>query len=131
MRAVAPREGPSAAPGEATGQSNAPEGVEIYEELDNRMAVKIRMTREGRRNRPYFRIGAFDERTPRDGKSIEILGHYDPLEKDDGKKVVVNAERVRYWFNEGAIPSQSVITLLKPLGIHLRRERKKKVKKEK
>ena len=95
------------------------------------MAVKIRMTREGRRNRPYFRIGAYDERTPRDGKSIEILGHYDPLEKDDVKKIVVNAERVRYWFNEGAVPSVSVITLLKPLGIHLRRERKKKVKKEK
>jgi small subunit ribosomal protein S16 len=92
------------------------------------MAVKIRMKREGRRKRPFFRIGAFDTRTPRDGKSIEILGHYNPIETDDSKKVVVDAERVRYWFDQGAIPSESVVTLLRPLGIQLQRAPKKKRK---
>jgi len=90
------------------------------------MAVKIRLKREGRRNRAFFRIGAFDSRTPRDGKSIEILGHYNPIESDDSKKVVVDADRVRYWFDQGAIPSVSVVTLLKPLGIRLQRAPKKK-----
>ena len=92
------------------------------------MAVKIRLTREGRRNRPYFRIGVFDGRTPREGKSIEILGHYDPHEADNAGKVVVNAERVRYWFDQGAIPSESVVSLLKPKGILLQRKRKKRKK---
>jgi len=90
------------------------------------MAVTIRLKREGRRNRAFFRIGAFDSRTPRDGKSIEILGHYNPIETDDSKKVVVDAERIRYWFDQGAIPSDSVLTLLKPLGIRLQRAPKKK-----
>jgi small subunit ribosomal protein S16 len=90
------------------------------------MAVKIRLTREGRRNRAFFRIGAFDTRTHRDGKSIEILGHYNPIEADDSKKLVVDAERIRYWFDQGAIPSDSVLTLLRPLGIRLERAPKKK-----
>jgi small subunit ribosomal protein S16 len=90
------------------------------------MAVKIRLTREGRRNRAFFRIGAFDARTPRDGRSIEILGHYNPIEADNSKKVVVDAERIRYWFDQGAVPSDSVLTLLRPLGIRLQRAPKKK-----
>jgi small subunit ribosomal protein S16 len=94
------------------------------------MAVKIRLTREGRRNLPFFRIGAFDSRTRREGRSIEVLGHYNPLEKDDSKKVVVDAERVRYWFGQGAIPSESVVSLLKPLGIRLHRPRRKSGKKK-
>ncbi|MBN2489297.1 MAG: 30S ribosomal protein S16 [Planctomycetes bacterium] len=93
------------------------------------MAVKIRLTREGRRNRPFFRIGAFDARTRREGRSIEVLGHYDPLEKDDKKKVVVDAARVQYWFGQGAIPSESVVSLLKPLGIRLQRVRRKRSRK--
>ena len=57
------------------------------------MAVKIRMTRIGRRHRPFFRINAIESRNPRDGKIIEKLGHYDPLEKDEGKQVVVKGQR--------------------------------------
>ena len=94
------------------------------------MSVKIRMSRQGRRNHAFFRIGAYDTRTSRNGRSIELLGHYNPLEKDDTKKVVVDAERVRYWFEQGAIPSESVISLLKPLGIQLRRVRRKASKKK-
>ena len=51
------------------------------------MSVKLRLTRMGRRNRPFFRLNAVDSRTPRDGKIIERLGHYDPIEKDETKQV--------------------------------------------
>ena len=81
------------------------------------MAVKLRMTRMGRRNRPYFRINAIDSRTPRDGKIIEKLGHYDPIEKDLSKQIVLNMERVKYWLDNGAIPSDTVAEILLKLGI--------------
>ena len=81
------------------------------------MAVKLRMTRMGRRNRPYFRINAIDSRTPRDGKIIEKLGHYDPIEKDLSKQIVLNMERVKYWLDNGAIPSDTVADTLLKLGI--------------
>ncbi|MHC4270298.1 MAG: 30S ribosomal protein S16 [Planctomycetota bacterium] len=50
--------------------------------------VKLRLKRMGRRNRAFFRICAFDAREERDGRSIEQLGTYDPMEKDESKKVV-------------------------------------------
>jgi small subunit ribosomal protein S16 len=81
------------------------------------MAVKLRMTRMGKRNRPYFRINAIDSRTPRDGKIIEKLGHYDPIEKDKSKQVVLDTERVKYWLDKGAIPSDTVSEILLKLGI--------------
>ena len=81
------------------------------------MAVKIRMSRMGRRHRPFFRINVLDSRTPRDGRIIEKLGHYDPLERDDEKQVVLNIERVRYWLEQGAIPSEAVSHILLRKGI--------------
>ncbi len=83
------------------------------------MAVKIRLARLGRRNRPYYRIGAYDNRTRRDGKAIEFLGTYDPLNKDETKQSTVNAERVSYWLSVGAQPSETVTTLIKKAGIAL------------
>ena len=58
------------------------------------MAVKIRMMRIGRRHRPFFRINATESRNQRDGRILEKLGHYDPIEKDKDKQVVLNIERV-------------------------------------
>jgi small subunit ribosomal protein S16 len=81
------------------------------------MAVRLRMMRMGRRNRPFFRINAIDSRSPRDGKIIEKLGHYDPIEKDKSKQVVLNTERVKYWLDKGAIPSDTVSQLLLRQGI--------------
>jgi small subunit ribosomal protein S16 len=81
------------------------------------MAVKLRMTRMGRRHRPFFRINAIESRSPRDGKVIEKLGHYDPIEKDPAKQVVLNHERVKYWLDKGAIPSDTVSQLLLRQGI--------------
>jgi small subunit ribosomal protein S16 len=81
------------------------------------MAVKIRMTRMGRRHRPFFRINAIESRAPRDGKIIEKLGHYDPIEKNPDKQVVLNRERIEYWLGQGAIPSDTVSQILLLLGI--------------
>ena len=81
------------------------------------MAVKIRMTRMGRRHRPFFRINAVESREPRDGRILEKLGHYDPIEEDPAKQIVLNSERVRYWLDNGAIPSDTVSQILLRQGI--------------
>jgi small subunit ribosomal protein S16 len=81
------------------------------------MAVKIRMTRMGRRHRPFFRINAVESSNPRDGTVLEKLGHYDPIEKNSAKQVVINRERVEYWLGKGAIPSDSVSQILLRQGI--------------
>jgi small subunit ribosomal protein S16 len=81
------------------------------------MSVKIRMSRQGRRHRPFFRINVIDSRTPRDGKIIERLGHYDPLEKNTEKELVLDIERVKYWLDKGAIPSDAVSEILLRKGI--------------
>jgi len=81
------------------------------------MAVKLRMTRIGRRHRPFFRINAVESRTPRDGRILEKLGHYDPIEKDQAKQIVLNKERAEYWLSKGAIPSDTVSQILLRQGI--------------
>ena len=81
------------------------------------MAVKLRMTRHGRRHRPFFRINAVESRTPRDGRILEKLGHYDPIEKDKSKQLVLNKERVQYWLDKGAVPSDTVSEILLKQGI--------------
>jgi len=77
------------------------------------MAVKIRMTRMGRRHRPFFRINAVEGRNPRDGRILEKLGHYDPLEKDADKQYVLNKERIEFWINQGAIASDTCAEIFK------------------
>jgi len=81
------------------------------------MSVKIRMTRIGRRHRPFFRINAIESRNPRDGRILEKLGHYDPLEKNVEKQVVIDRERIEYWLDNGAIPSDTVSDMLLRHGI--------------
>ncbi len=81
------------------------------------MSVKIRMTRMGRRHRPFFRINAVESKTPRDGRILEKLGHYDPIEKNAEKQLVLNLERVKFWMGQGAVPSDTVAELLVKQGI--------------
>jgi small subunit ribosomal protein S16 len=81
------------------------------------MAVKIRMTRMGRRHRPFFRINVVDSRVPRDGKVLEKLGHYDPLVKEADKQIVLDLERAQYWLSKGAEPSETVSNMLLALGV--------------
>ena len=81
------------------------------------MSVKLRMTRMGRRHRPFYRINAIESRAPRDGRVLEKLGHYDPLVKDPTKQIVLNHERAKYWLDLGAIPSDTVAQILLREGI--------------
>jgi small subunit ribosomal protein S16 len=81
------------------------------------MAVKLRMARMGRRHRPFFRINAVESHTPRDGRVIEKLGHYDPLEKDATKQIILNRDRVEFWLGQGAVPSDTVSEILVRQGI--------------
>ena len=81
------------------------------------MAVRIRLTRCGRRNQPLYRIGVFDSKAKRDGKSLEILGTYGPLTADDQKKVSLKDDRVKYWLSVGAQPTDKVRVILKKRGL--------------
>ncbi len=95
------------------------------------MAVKIRMMRMGRRHRPFFRINAIDSRAPRDGRILEKLGHYDPILKDVDKQVVIDLERVKFWLDKGAVPSDSVSEILLRLGVktkHLEEKKQRRAK---
>ena len=83
--------------------------------------VRIRMKRMGRKNRPFYRIGAFDRHEERDGKSIELLGTYNPIEPDDTKKTVLKKDRIEYWLSVGAQPSETVAALLKKHGVTLKK----------
>lgn len=84
------------------------------------MAVRIRMRRMGRRNRPYFRIVAADARSPRDGRFLEKLGTYDPLKETDN--FVIDKERVLYWIGVGAQVSEAVAPFLLKQGIDPRKK---------
>ena len=90
------------------------------------MAVVIRLRRTGRTNLPCFRITATDSRFPRDGRSLENLGLYDPLRKEGPTQVQVNRERVEYWLNQGAKASDSVAAILRRQGIVVARPSKKR-----
>jgi small subunit ribosomal protein S16 len=74
------------------------------------MAVAIRLRREGAKNRPHYKIVVADQRSPRDGKFIEIIGRYDP--KAEGENFVLNLERAEYWVGVGARPSQTVGSMI-------------------
>lgn len=79
--------------------------------------VKLRLKRFGRRNRPFYRLNAIDQRTNRDGMPIEELGSYDPRADDDKKATGFKVERIRYWLSVGAQPSPTVRGLLRTVGI--------------
>jgi small subunit ribosomal protein S16 len=79
------------------------------------MAVKIRLTRVGSRNDPVWRVVAADQRSPRDGRFIEVLGYYNP--QTDPSTIDLNEERLRDWLGRGAQPSGTVKRLLKAKGI--------------
>jgi small subunit ribosomal protein S16 len=81
------------------------------------MAVKLRLKRMGRKNRSFFRLSAIDSRSPRDGRVIEELGYYDPCEKDAAKQFVAKIDRCKHWLDVGAVPSETVSSLLKKNGL--------------
>ncbi len=81
------------------------------------MAVRLRLKRMGRAHRSFFRLSAMDSRNPRDGRVIEELGWYDPHAKDTEEQISLKRERIEYWLDVGAQPSDTVCDLLKKNGI--------------
>ncbi len=77
------------------------------------MAVKLRLSRQGKTGSPLYRLIAIDEHKKRDGRAVEVLGSYNPHQKTD--KLVAKKDRVQYWLSVGAKPSQTVKNLLKHL----------------
>jgi small subunit ribosomal protein S16 len=71
----------------------------------------------GRSNAAFYRLNAIDSRSPRDGRVIEELGYYDPRNKDQAKQFVAKLDRCRYWLDTGAVPSETVSSLLKKSGL--------------
>ena len=79
------------------------------------MAVKIRLARHGAKKRPFYRIVAADSESPRDGRFLEKLGTYNPLQNP--AQVDLDTERVKYWIGQGAKPTDTVKAILKREGI--------------
>ncbi|MEM9425235.1 MAG: 30S ribosomal protein S16 [Pseudomonadota bacterium] len=88
------------------------------------MAMKIRLARGGSKKRPFYRIVAADSRMPRDGRFIEKLGTYNPLlPKDSEDRVKMNMERVQYWLDQGAQPTDRISRFLEAAGVAEKKER--------
>ena len=80
------------------------------------MAVRIRLTRVGRKHLPFYRIAVFDGRTRRDGAYIENLGTYNPREEKAGDKLKIKMDRFEHWVSKGAKPTEALHRLLKHTG---------------
>lgn len=82
------------------------------------MALKVRLSRHGRKKLPYYAIIVADSRAPRDGRYLEKVGSYNPLlKKDDEKRVQLNVERIQHWLKQGAQPTDRVATFLGKAGL--------------
>jgi small subunit ribosomal protein S16 len=79
------------------------------------MAVKLRLKRMGAKQRPYYRIVAADSRFPRDGRFLETVGTYNPIENPAETKI--DEEKALYWLKNGAIPTETVRNILRKEGI--------------
>ncbi len=74
------------------------------------MAVRIRLTRLGRKKKPFYRIIVADSESPRDGKFLDIIGTYDPLKEP--AEIKVDQDKLSHWIGKGALPTTTVKSLL-------------------
>ena len=84
------------------------------------MPIRIRLTRRGAKKKPFYRIVVASSEAPRDGRFIEILGTYNPLV--DPAIVTIKAERLQYWVQQGAKPTDTVRSLIRKQNIALPRD---------
>lgn len=88
------------------------------------MAVKLRLKRMGAKQKPFYRIVAADARSPRDGRFIETVGTYNPISKP--ASVSIDEEKALKWLNNGAIPTDTVRSILSKEGIMAKYAQNKK-----
>ncbi len=79
------------------------------------MAVKIRLTRIGKKKTPFYRVVVADSRAPRDGRFVEEIGYYNPL--TEPAEIKIDADKAKQWIKNGAQPTDTVQALLKKSGI--------------
>lgn len=79
--------------------------------------VKIRLQRYGKNKAPYYRFVATDSRNARDGRFIEIIGIYQPINKEDAEQIRVDEEKALKWLKNGAQPTDTVRSIFTKLGI--------------
>ena len=77
------------------------------------MALKIRLRQQGRKNRAFYRLVVTDSRSPRDGKYVEALGWYNPIEAADDKKIAIQADRLQHWLSVGAQLTDNAANLIR------------------
>ena len=82
------------------------------------MAVVIRLKRTGRALRPCYRISVLDSRRPRDGRTLETLGVYDPISPKEELRLTLDVERAKHWLSVGATPSDTVNSIFKRQGVY-------------
>jgi small subunit ribosomal protein S16 len=87
----------------------------VFNKGDGSLAVHIRLKRQGRKKRPFYRVVAIDSRTKRQGREIERLGWYDPVQS--GLTVEFKEDRIFHWLKEGAIPTDTVNNLMRKKGL--------------
>lgn len=90
------------------------------------MALKIRLRQQGRTNRTFYRLVVTDSRSPRDGKYVEALGWYNPIEAEDDKKLSFKTDRIQHWLNVGAQLTDNVESLIRKTAPHIIQEQKEK-----
>lgn len=82
------------------------------------MSVKIRLKRFGTKKRPYYRVVVMDSRAPRDGRTLDEVGLYHPIESED-KQVRLDEEKIKGWISKGAQPTNTVRKLLNKNNIQI------------
>lgn len=90
------------------------------------MSVVIRMKRIGRRNRPSYRIAVADSRRPTDGRVLDEIGVYDPVSPKAELQLKLDVEKARKWLGNGALPSETVASIFRRLGVYEGLPEKKK-----
>jgi len=83
------------------------------------VSARIRLKRFGTRKRPYYRLVVMDTRAPRDGRAIEEVGLYHPIEIEE-KQLSLKEDRIREWIDKGARPSDTVRQLLNKRNFHIK-----------
>jgi small subunit ribosomal protein S16 len=80
------------------------------------MPVRIRLARHGRKKRPFYKVVVAHSEAPRDGRFIESIGTYNPL--PETAEVKIKADRLQYWLQQGAEPTDTVLSLIRKFGVH-------------
>ena len=84
------------------------------------MVLRVRLLRGGRKNRPHYSVVIANSQVARDGKFLEKVGTYDPmLPKDNPLRIIINEERINYWFEKGAQPTDTILKFLVRSGVSL------------